>query len=213
MKKNIIITSLLLLTTVAVNAQKGTTENRERFQIGLKAGASISNVYDTRGDQFHANAKAGFTGGIYFAIPLGKYIGLQPEVLITQKGFKGGGYLLGMDYGFKRTTTFLEIPLLFAIKPSEFLTIVMGPQYSFLLHQRDQFTSPIVNVDQEQEFKQDNIRRNIFGFVGGVDINIYNFVIGGRIGIDAINNRGNGTYNTPRYKNICGQITFGYKFL
>ena len=203
------------MTTAAVNAQteKGTFENRERFQIGLKAGASISNVYDTRGDQFQANAKVGFTGGIYFAIPLGKYIGLQPEVLITQKGFRGSGSLLGYNYDFKRTTTFLEIPLLFAIKPSEFLTIVVGPQYAFLLHQRDQFTNSFITVEQEQEFKQDNIRKNIFGFVGGVDINIKNFVIGGRIGIDAINNRGNGTSNTPRYKNLWGQITFGYKFL
>lgn len=213
MKKNIIITSLLLLTTIAVSAQKGTVENRERFQIGLKAGASISNVYDTRGENFKANAKAGFTGGVFFAIPLGKFIGLQPEVLVTQKGFKGGGSLLGLNYNFKRTTTFLEIPLFFAVKPSEFLTIVAGPQYSFLLHQNDKFSSSVVNVEQEQEFKHDNIRRNIFGFVAGVDINIYNFVIGGRIGIDAINNRGDGTSNTPRYKNICGQITFGYKFL
>lgn len=213
MKKNIILTSLLILTTVAVNAQLDEFDSRERFQIGIKAGASFSNVYDSKIEDFKADPKVGFTGGVFFAIPLGKFVGLQPEVMITQKGFQGTGKLLGSNYNFNRTTTFLEIPLMLAIKPSPFLTIVVGPQYSFLLHQRDQFTNSEVNVEQEQEFKQDNIRKNIFGFVGGIDINIKRFVIGGRISFDAINNRGDGTSNTPRYKNVCGQITLGFKFL
>lgn len=212
LRKIIVITPLFLLLVTFVNAQQGTTENRERFQVGLKVGGTYSSVYDAKGEEFIATPKFGFTGGTFIMIPVGKFLGLQPEVLITQKGFKGSGRLLGDTYSFKKTTTFLEIPLFFTVKPSEFITILIGPQYSFLLHQRDKFTSSVVNFDQEHSFEQDNIRKNIFGFVGGVDVNIKNLVLGARIGMDVMNNRGDGTSNTPRYKNICGQITIGYKF-
>lgn len=210
MKIKVAITALVVLLAVTVNAQ---TENRERFQIGVKAGGSLSNVYDTQGEEFNAKAKVDFSGGVFFTIPLGKVFGIQPEVLITQKGFKGSGKLLGQNYSFKRTTTFLEVPILLAIKPAEFLTIVVGPQYSYLLHQRDVFTSAIVNTNQEQEFEQDNIRKNMLGAVVGLDINIGNFVIGGRIGLDMLRNRGDGSHDTPRYRNVSGQVTVGYKFL
>ena len=210
MKKKVLIIASFLLLAVAAKAQD---DNRERFQIGIKAGASLANVYDAQGDDFDADPKLGFNGGVFFTIPLGTFIGLQPEVLITQKGFRAGGTLLGESYGFKRTTTFLEIPILVAIKPAEFITVVVGPQYSYLLHQKDVFTNSLFSYSQEQEFKQDNIRKNIFGVVAGIDFNIHNFVIGTRIGIDVTRNRGDGTSNTPRYRNVSGQLTLGYKFL
>lgn len=212
MKMTIIITASFFLLAIVANAQSE-TENRERLQIGLKAGGSISNVYDSKGEDFDANAKLGFSGGAFLAIPLGRLLGLQPEFLITQKGFKGSGRLLGENYNFKRTTTFFDIPLLVAVKPAEFLTIVAGPQYSYLLQQRDVFTSSFMSHDQAQEFQQDNIRKNIFGVIGGIDININHIVISGRIGMDLVKNRGDGNSDTPRYRNVSGQVTVGYKFL
>ena len=213
MKKIIAIATLSLMAVTVVNAQGGDIDNRDRFQIGVKAGGTYSNVYDAKGEEFDADGKFGFTGGAFFTIPLGTYIGLQPEVLVTQKGFKGSGRLLGSTYSYKTTTTFLEVPLFFAVKPSEFITVVVGPQYSFLLHQRNKFNSAIINYDQEESFDQDNIRKNIFGVVAGFDISLRNLVLGARIGMDVISNRGDGDSNTPRYKNVCAQLTIGYKFL
>lgn len=97
-------------------------------------------------------------------------------------------------------------------KPSEFITLFVGPQYSFLLKQRDVFITSITSSEQEQEFENDNIHRNIFGMVTGFDINLQHFVIGGRVGLDFVSNKGDGTSNTPRYKNVSTQLTFGYKF-
>ena len=210
--KKIIITATLFLSLAAfVNAQES-TDNRENLQFGGKAGLSYSNVYDVKGEEFDADAKVGLTGGIFLSIPLGMYLGIQPELAITQKGFKGSGTILLSPYSFKRTTTFLEVPLFFAVKPSEFITILAGPQFSYLLHERYEFNSAIVNVDQEQEFENDNIRKNILGFVVGVDINVKHFVLGARMGWDFQANKGDGTSSTPRYKNMCGQLTIGYKF-
>ncbi|MDZ4667486.1 MAG: porin family protein [bacterium] len=211
MKKTNTVVFLLLLSTMAVNAQENLMDKRDRFQVGVKVGGSYSNVYDTQGDEFKADAKFGVTGGAFVRIPLGTYIGAQIEGMVTQKGFKATGKILGSSYEFKRTTTFLEIPLLVALKPSEFITIVGGPQYSYLLKQRDEFTSSTLSFAQEQEFKNDNVRKNILGFIVGVDINLKNLVLGGRMGWDFQNNQGDGTSTTPRYKNVCTQITIGYR--
>jgi len=212
MIKHTLIPALFLIAPFSMLAQERETDNRETFQIGGKFGGTYSNVYDSQGEDFSADPKAGLTGGAFFMIPVGKYLGIQPEVMLTQKGFKGSGSLLGSSYSFKRTTTFLEIPLFVAFKPSEFITFLAGPQFSYLLNQKDQFNSSLASFIQEQEFEQDNIRKNILGFVAGVDINLGHFVVGGRFGWNAQSNRGDGTSSTPRYKNVCAQLTLGFKF-
>ncbi|MBL7882745.1 MAG: PorT family protein, partial [Bacteroidia bacterium] len=166
----------------------------------------------TRGEEFNADAKFGFVGGAVIRIPIGKYFGVQPEILISQKGFRGNGTILGSRYDFVRTTTYVDVPLQFALKPSEFFTVVAGPQYSYLVNQRDVFTNSINSYSQEQEFKNDNIRKNIFGVVGGIDINLKHIVLGARVGWDIQNNNGDGTSDTPRYKNVWFQGTVGYAF-
>lgn len=211
MKTKITIALLLLSFTMGVNAQDNELDNREKLQFGAKIGATHSNVYDEKGNEFTANTKFGVAGGIFVMIPIGTYLGIQPEAMITQKGFKGDGSLLGSSYEFKRTTTFLDIPVLVAFKPSEFFTILAGPQYSYLIKQRDDFTSSIISYSQEQEFEQDNIHKNILGFVVGADINIKHSVIGARVAWDIQNNRGDGSSDTPRYKNLCIQLTYGIK--
>jgi hypothetical protein len=212
MIKHTLIPALFLFLPFSMLAQDRTTDNRETFQIGVKFGGTYSNVYDAKGEDFDADSKAGLTGGAFFMIPIGKYLGIQPEVMLTQKGFKGSGSLLGSSYSFKRTTTFLEIPVFVAFKPSEFVTFLVGPQFSYLLSKKDKFDSSIASFTQEQEFEQDNVRKNILGFVAGLDINLAHFVIGGRFGWDLQTNLGDGTSSTPRYKNVCAQLTLGYKF-
>lgn len=210
MKKILIISTLMFSMVSFVKAQDE-TDNREKIQFGARIGASYSNVYDTKGEEFDAEAKLGFSGGAFVMFPIGKYFGIQPEIMINQKGYKATGSLLFSSYEMKRTTTFLEVPLLFAIKPSEFITILAGPQYSYLLMQTDKFTSSAISYQQEQQFEQDNIRKNIFGLVVGADINLKHFVLGGRVGWDMQANRGDGRSSTPRYKNLSGQLTIGYK--
>ncbi len=214
MKKILIIASLFSFTATIAVAQDSSneTDNREKFQFGLKAGLNYSNVYDEQGEEFEADAKFGFVGGLFMAIPIGKYLGVQPEILISQKGFRGHGVILGNPYSFNRTTTYIDVPLQFMLKPSEFFTILVGPQFSYLMNQRDVFTSSSNSYAQEQEFKQDNIRKNVFGVVGGFDINLRHITLGARAACDLQTNAGDGTSSTPRYKNVWLQGTVGYKF-
>lgn len=213
MKKLTLIAALFAAYTTTGNAQEnsGATDNREKFLVGIKAGINRSNVYDSQGEEFKSDAKFGMAGGAFLEIPIGKYLGIHPEVLISQKGFQGTGRVLGGSYTFTRTTTYLDIPLQVSLKPSEFITLVAGPQYSYLMNQRDVFTNATTSIEQEQEFENDEIRKNIFGVVGGVDINLKHIVLGGRVGWDVQNNNGDGTSTTPRYKNVWYQATIGYK--
>lgn len=209
--KKIIAMFVVMIPFVNACIAQSDKDYSESLTFGLKGGLNLSNVYDTEGEEFDADAKFGFAGGGFVSIPFGKLIGFQPEVLISQKGFQATGQMFGSTYSFTRTTTYLDIPLLFAIKPVEFVTILVGPQYSYLMKQKDVFSSPNITVDQETEFDNDNIRKNTLCITGGADININHVVIGARVGWDLMNNNGDGTSSTPRYKNVWYQATIGFR--
>jgi hypothetical protein len=199
--------SIMVAMTLIINASIA----QSGFAFGLKAGANYSNQYDSKNNDVSAEAKFGFAGGAFLAIPLGKYFGVQPEVLFSQKGFKATGKVLGSPYDLTRTTNYIDVPLMLAIKPVEFITIVGGPHYSYLIKQKDVFSNNVFTSEQTQAFNNEDIRKNIFGFIGGVDINVKNIVIGLRAGWDVQNNNGDGTSTTPRYKNAWTQATLGFR--
>lgn len=209
MKKLFLITTIIAVMVSKSFAQ----QTRDAFSFGLKVGSNYSNVYDSQGEKFTADGKFGLAAGAFFSLPLGKFFGIQPEILYSEKGFKASGSFLGSNYNATRTTTYLDVPLLLAIKPASFLTILAGPQYSFLIKQNNNFTSSLTTVDQQKIFDNDNIRKNVLSLTGGVDINLSSFVIGARAGWDVQNNNGDGTSTTPRYKNVWYQATIGFRFL
>lgn len=209
-KQSVMVLAMFAIVNMAF--AQGRFDYSEKFTFGVKGGLNLSNVYDTKGEQFDADAKFGFVAGAFMSIPLGKVIGVQPEILISQKGFQATGVLLGAPYSFTRTTTYIDVPLLFAIKPFELLTLLAGPQYSYLQIQKDVFGSATTSVDQETQFKNDNIRKNTLCFTGGADLNLDHVVVGARLGWDLFNNNGDGTSTTPRYKNVWYQGTIGFRF-
>ena len=212
MKKIILLVVALAFLAINNKAQGYHDDFRDRLMFGIKAGLNVSNVYDTKGEEFRADPKVGMAAGIFLSIPIGKFLGFQPEMLFSQKGFQATGKILGSNYGLTRTTDFIEFPMLFQVKPAPFLTLVVGPQYSYLIKQKDEFGNGNSTVEQQQEFKNDNIRKNIMCFLGGFDVNLNHIALGARVGWDITNNNGNGTSSTPRYKNVWYQATFGLRF-
>jgi hypothetical protein len=182
-----------------------------QVNVGLKLGGNLSNIYDTEDEDFTADSKLGLAGGIFGSIPIGTFLGIQPELLFSQKGYKGSGSFLGSEYTYSRTSNYIDLPLLLAIKPASFITILAGPQYSFLIKETYNFENEFLNINDEQVFENDNIRKNTLCLLGGVDINFKQLVIGARVGWDLQNNNGDGTSTTPRYKNIWYQGTLGYR--
>jgi len=212
MEKNVFTFLACLLIANTINAQGTDSDSRDNIHIGIKAGANYSNIYDSEGEEYQADGKIGFAGGLFLSLPLGKYVGIQPEVLFSQKGFKATSSVLGSDVGLTRTTNYIDIPIFLAIKPSRMLTLLVGPQYSYLIKQKDVFTNPITDVEVTQDFEADDIRKNTLCMVGGIDITLSSIVIGARVGMDLYNNNGDGTSTTPRYKNAWAQATVGFRF-
>ena len=195
--------------------ENGTTDKKSfhgKIMSGLKIGANYSNVYGRSGDQFNTNALLGFAAGGFVSIPIVPHINFQPEILFSQKGFHGTGSILNGTYNLTRTTSYIDVPLLFAFVPGRFLTLLIGPQYSLLIHQRDVFANASTSIDRQQLFLDDDARRNTVCLTGGADLNFNHIVIGARGGIDVLSNKNNGTSATPRYKNMWMQFTLGYRF-
>lgn len=208
MKKKVI----LLFVSIVMLANAGIAQDlRNSIHFGPKVGLNLSNVYDSEGDDFYADTKMGLAAGVFVSIPVGTFLGIQPELLFSQKGFKSSGSVLGDDYTFTRTLNFIDVPLLIAVKPSEWLTIVAGPQYSYLISSKDAFKNSFLNIEQEQEFDNDNLRKNTLCFLGGLDFTINRIVVGTRVGWGLLKNNGDGSTTNPRYKNVWLRATLGFR--
>ncbi len=211
MNKIILRTLTAVAALYSSDTMAQTDDVRETSLLGFKIGANYSNVYDSEGEAFVASPKFGLATGVFAAIPFGPFLGFHPEILFSQKGFYATGRMLGSEYSLTRTTSFIDVPLFLAIKPSSSLTLLIGPQYSYLTKQKDVFANGPNSYLQEQEFKNEDIHRNLLCFAGGADINMNHTVLGLRAGWDIRKNNGDGSSTVPRYKNVWYQATIGYR--
>jgi hypothetical protein len=132
--------------------------------------------------------------------------------MYSQKGYKGSGNLLVTNYEYTRKTDYLDIPLQLQIKPAPFLTLLAGPQYSFLLNKGIDFDAGSISVDQQNDIENNDIRKNTLGAVVGLDLNISRLVLSGRLAWDLQHNDSDGSSFSPRYKNTVIQATIGVRF-
>lgn len=206
MKKTILLSLLIVSFSVFSFAQDG----NGGLRFGPKVGVNLANVYDSDGEEFDADAKLGMVVGASASIPIGSFFGFQPELLFSQKGFQASGSVLGSSYTFTRTLNYIDVPLMVAVKPTPLFTLLAGPQYSYLMNRKDVFTNSLLTIEEEQEFTNEDLRKNTLCFIGGFDVNVSRLTIGARVGWDLFNNNGDGTSTTPRYKNVWYQATLGF---
>jgi hypothetical protein len=205
-----LLTGFIAMMSSPVFAQIS-DDARGHITFGLKAGINYANVWNSSGQEFTADPKFGFAGGLFLGIPITQLLAIQPEILISQKGYKGEGLLLGTPYQFAKTATYVDVPLFLVLQPSKSLSIVVGPQYSYLLQEKYEWSVNDNTTAHESEFAKDDIRKSLFGFVFGLDLNFNHLVLSGRAGWDFLANHEDGTSNTPQYKNQWLQFTLGYR--
>ncbi len=192
--------------------QENKTDVRDRWMLGFKLGENASNIFDTKGDDFSSSAKFGRVGGLFLAMPIDENIGIEPEILFSQKGFQTVGNMADNSFQLRRTTDFIDVPLLFQFKLSQFFTLCTGPEYSFLLKQKDKFTNSNLSVEQLNAFENNSLNKNYLGYVFGFDLNFQHFIFGVRSGWDATNNSSSNHNSSPQYKNVWLQASLGYRF-
>lgn len=211
-KSLLLITAIVLFVFPTNSYSQSSFDSENNLSVGFKVGSNLSNVYDSEGEEFQADPRFGLAFGGFVSIPLGDHLGIQPEILFSQKGFQGSGSILGSNYSFSKTSNYIDVPILLSFKSNKYLTLLFGPQYSYLISQKYLFNSALINLVQEDQFDNDNVRKNTFCLTGGADFNIQSFVLGARIGFDILNNNGDGSTTTPQYKNLWYQATVGYRF-
>jgi len=217
MKTFRILSILLVFISLSgiVCAQDRATNHSEEpeARIGILGGLSIATIIKTNDANFSSTPLYGFNAGGVLQLPLGRVIALQPEVLFSQKGYRATGTAALNNYDYRRSLNCLDIPLLVRINLAKELGIVAGPQYSYLLSTTTSFKSGTTSYMESVKNDNDNIRRNVFGGVIGLDINLdRNFFLYGRYTIDFKNNNGDGTSSTPAYKNQVFQAGIGILF-
>jgi hypothetical protein len=211
MKIKILILGTIVITAFAGVQLKAQEDLRDQLGLGFKIGLNSANVYDTKSEDFEADAKLGLAFGGFLSIPLGTVIGFQPEVMYSQKGYKGNGSALGVGYDYTRKTDYIDVPLQLQIKPAPFVTILAGPQYSFLVSKGFDFDGGGISVDQQDDIENNDIRKNTLGAVVGADFNFSRVVLSGRVAWDLQHNDGDGSSTEPRYKNVVAQLTLGVR--
>jgi len=62
-KKTILLIVMITFMATIISAQENSSDLRNNIKFGLKAGANLSNVYDSKDQEFQADFKVGFAGG------------------------------------------------------------------------------------------------------------------------------------------------------
>ena len=209
--KKLILSVAVLSSALTMSAQDvtNTSDSRELLRFGFKAGINYSNIYSEEGNDFVADGKVGFAGGAFVSIPLGPVVGIQPEIMYSQKGYQATGSGL-LDYDYKRTLNYLDLPLLLQIKPTSSISLLAGPQFSYLLSTKTEFNDS--SFANEEEINDDNYKKGIIGMVVGADFNVSNFLISARGGFDLSKTDTEGETSDLNYKNQVLQLTVGYIF-
>lgn len=207
--KILLILSVFLLSFGYAFSQNETEDNREKLQFGIRAGAAYSNVYDEAGDNFIADGKLGAVAGVALSIPIGRYLGFQPEAVFIQKGFSGDARYNGKPYSLTRTTNHIDFPLQLKFNPAKNFSLLGGPQYSFMLSRKDEIGAGQLTLVEEDFIKNDKIQENIFGLIFGAEFNFNAVTVTGKVGWDMQRNDDDQASTTPRYKNQWDQLTLG----
>jgi hypothetical protein len=187
MKKTILITALLFVFSINVQAQL--------IRFGIKGGLNFANQTGTNITVNSGNYDKGtitsYHAGLVAEIKLSEVFSVQPEMLYSTQGatYKYAATEFTNELGY------LSIPVLAKFHLNKVISLDLGPQASFLLSERKQ-----LNVKDANTFD--------FGLAGGLGLNITkSFFIQGRyvLGLTDVS-------KDAQIKNSLVQVSAGFLF-
>lgn len=189
------LSTLTIISTLAV-AQK-----TPFFQAGIKAGTNITKI---DGKSFKEEFSFGYSLGGFAAIKVGEKWQIQPEVLFNQYNSKTASNfdtLYKPDNLKNISLNYLSIPILLNYSPTKIVTFQAGPQFGKLLNKDENLVQEGKNA-----FKDGDL-----SLLGGIQINIANFKIGGRyfIGLNDISD----IDKREKWSNQGFQLSVGLRIL
>jgi len=146
--------------------------------VGVKGGINIADVSTDVPDLENlTSSKTGFVGGAYANFGLGGVFAIQPEVLYSQKGFKGEETGSPIEAAFK--TNYFEIPVLLKaqfpltmLRPAVYAGPVVSFETSCKLGLTDGDTSVDFDCDSDDADAGDR-NKTEFGAVFGANLDLF----------------------------------------
>ena len=149
------------------------TMNAAFAQFGIKAGVNFSNISTNQDDIENLEGNVGFQTGLLFRINVSESFAIQPEALFVRKGtqyeFLGTEVKSNMDY--------VDIPVMLIFKPVEFMSIQVGPQFSYLLGTNVTYGDGFAGIGEGYEAEREDFEDVDYGLAVGVGFNVGKAII------------------------------------
>ncbi len=174
--------ALLLLTLNATHSFA-----QSSLQWGLKGGG---NYFKVGGRSFDNTYYSSFSAGAYAEVNYSSHWSLQPELLFNQTIAKTSAEFNQIYGGVSYQMVYLDyvtIPVLVAFKPIPELSILLGPQYGFLISQTTGLLTPSGSTSPSATGNA--FSRSDFSLIFGGQLNVGKVKIGLRYseGLNNIN--------------------------
>jgi hypothetical protein len=200
-----------------------------QIRYGVKAGVNIASLSDVdlNEDKYsvkmyeHDRMIVGFHAGAFANVSLSDIFGFQPEILFSMHGSNQKiGYLFEgivmSDGKFNFRFNYIQIPLLFEIKPVANLGILAGPQLSWNIYRAG--TSYYYEVPETlsgAKFIDDGFKKLDASLAFGLQyMFLKKITLGARYNLGLTNtlNLSEDDYSLKGWKNNVIQVSLGYSF-
>lgn len=193
MKKLFFLASLFCIFFISSSAQS--------LHAGLKLGTDL---HKTDGQSFKDEFSFGYHVGAFAEINLTGKLNFQPEVYYSQSEAKTAtdfSSVYGVNNIKKVKLSYLNIPILFNIKPVPMLALQLGPQFGVKLNKNKNLAQ-----NGKDAFKSGDV-----GAVAGVQLSFTKIKIYGRyiLGLNDVNNTG--ASNTGKWNNQTLHLGIGFR--
>ncbi|HEX8428909.1 porin family protein [Hymenobacter sp.] len=170
-------TKIVLFASLLAAMAAAPAAHAQGIRFGIKGGANLSNLSGDLTNEDRYENKLGFHGGVMLNIGLvdDGFLSVQPEVLFSQKGFTYANdefTVAGSRFKYDGDVTYnyIDVPVLLKIKAGS-VYFEAGPQYSYLLKVKNDFTgtvngTPITQTSNTSNL--DNVNRNEIGYAAGL---------------------------------------------
>jgi len=211
MKKNLIITMILLFGLTIVNAQNN-------IEFGLKGGVNLADITGDEVDSF--DGRTCFHFGVMAEFSISDSFSFQPELLYSCQGSDYSESFESIDTGFKSINAdtyegtikvdYLNIPLMAKYYVGENFSLEAGPQVGFLLSAKNEYNYP---GDSGEEDIKDYVKGIDFGVNFGLGFKLESGAnFGARYNLGLSDNNDDPDLANATYKNSVIQFSLGYFF-
>lgn len=164
MNKLITLSVGLVLSFVSLTTRAQTMETK--FGLILGGNMMMAGDLSISGATYTSKYVSGFQTGFFLDLPLSEKISFMPEVLYIQKGGKFEATIAGTMGQISTRAGYIDVPVMLCFNATPQFNISIGPQASFILHQR---TKTYVNgIQTDSNTDTNDFRSAISGGIIGL---------------------------------------------